>query len=687
MSRVPLYRSSEGGLLTYRSASNMDLRDGSIKPSPRLLRVRNITNGHLGKCAPTVVRWTYNGIERPWYASYTYLIIANAGSESVFATAGAITDICAHEDGSGNARLLISYGNAAAIASMDETPTGDTTPTPDAKMGLMAAAGGALYAVCDKAVWNAAQVSMLPAGNDPVLAANWGDGLPVGPPTWAINSLRPLGGAVVVGKPEGAYVYKETASRYENLLSEYIQAPHSNNCKGMFNAANGVCIPLADGTLLHFDGFTVSDISPRRYAVHHRDNPHVRARITAGCYANGWVYVATAPWEAGWTQEFGIKVFKCVTGTPNVYTDLTDNLIDGKKSTTSSIAGLVNGDYIYIGANVPFEGVNITMGTVATTGTHNPLQYYASGGWTDIATGQRYDNTYQNLIAFAKSGFIFWRDFYTAHTSMVADSLADIATNGTATSDLYWVRIPIAATISAGTTITEIQILPSRPPISSAAALAYTGPDAAGRFSHILAGRPSGSEWVWHDLYAIPVDSEIEAMAYVQYDLGQAEQNQGTALLMVGQHSRFYAMMGNSMMPTAPVNENYADGNTVGTPVVYFLPSDLSDADTDRSTVQKIATAFDVYGEYVNSSDTLTMLARMDHNPWDTAQAVSTAPVRIKAPGGNEGLRLETALAYEDPNATELAGPRISRVDVEFQDTTSDFDAHPQGNATTPELE
>jgi hypothetical protein len=58
----------------------------------------------------------------------------------------------------------------------------------------------------------------------------------------------------------------------------------------------------------------------------------------------------------------------------------------------------------------------------------------------------------------------------------------------------------------------------------------------------------------------------------------------------------------------------------------------------------------------------------------------------MKGPKGNQGLILETAFAYEDPT-TQIAGPSISRIDVEFEETDLAFDATPQADAATPERE
>jgi hypothetical protein len=145
-------------------------------------------------------------------------------------------------------------------------------------------------------------------------------------------------------------------------------------------------------------------------------------------------------------------------------------------------------------------------------------------------------------------------------------------------------------------------------------------------------------------------------------------------------------MLGKNPRISSPVNENYTDGVQMGTPIVYLAPTDLSGDNADRSTERDTVIAYEVYGEYVDSDDTLTVFQRFDHNSWDKVETANTAPARMKAPSGNQGLVLETAIAYEDPSI-QIAGPSISRIDVEFEEANLAFDATPQGDAVTPERE
>ena len=701
MSKVPLFPVGAGGLKSYLKACNMDLRDGSIKPSPRMMAsfddyAADGVSG--GEPAPTIVYWAWTSagttvsVGSPWAGKYKYIWYFRRGlwAKGDHDCGAQITDLCAFEDGSGNARVIVCYGTNDYIDVADGLSdlTASVTAT-GVKLLYGIMAGPDVYGVGnrtgDTVAYSTYKITKCPAGNNPLLGTNWGTSLPVGSPVWAINSLRAIGAAPIVGKPEGLYILNEVTNRYENLLNYQEFSAHPDNGKGMFNIKDGVCYPTANGSLFHFDGYRVKDIGPHRYSIEHRDNPHTRARITAGCDTGAWVLAATAPCESNWTQGQGLKI-QTLDG--STYADITTNCTDGNYGVGGSVAALGNGDYIYVGANVPFEAVYFRMGVVNTDAApyFDRPQYCSNATgpvWTDIGPAASYapDGTRNGGKMLAKSGYITWRNFFTAHTSMKTVAVNSITR--------YWVRFPIVSAgnaISAGTFISEAYIIPSRPAISSTAALAYTGPDAAGRFAHILAGRPSGSEWEWHDLFCVPVHAPIVAMSYFASDCGSAEKNEGPRLAMITQFDNIVALMPQTSLPGSPVNENYVDGMTFGTPTVFLAPNELSDSDTDRSTIRKEIEHFHVYGDYVDGSDTMTMLSRWDHNAWDTAQAVNTAPVRIKGPEGVAGLVLETALAYEDVDV-ELAGPRITQVHAEFRDTAIPFDQPVQGDAITPETE
>jgi hypothetical protein len=703
MAKFPLFRSNQSGAVGKQilKACNMDTRNG-MHPVARQMR----TNLFAGADpARTIVPWVQGTPARPapYFAHYTTVSYLRSGALATAATGGAaITDLCRFEDGAGAAAIIVCYGNGDHIDRM--AVNGTLTASSDIHLVYATMAGADLYGVTKKGVYSTYYVSKCPSGAAPETAANWEAGIPVGSPLYDINGICAIGSAVIVGKPEGLFVYRDTTGVYEDVMT-FEKEIHPDNGKGMFAGKGNVFYPTADGSLWMFDGVSApTDISPKHSAYWTRNNMHLRAPISAGCVAGDWVYVATTPGEGGWTQEHGLTVIKYVSGT-TTYTDITANLVDGDLSTTAAIGGLTTGDLLYIGADVPFEAIHFTIGTANTTANilgASPVPFYSSvtSDWeSPTSVGTAGDNTYYGGYELSKDGY--WRltgiQDYGTHNVM---GKVLVSGTGYAGSTKYWARVVFTSNaVSAGATLAEIKILPSRPPIKSGTFtdsggniaatngdLEYTGPDNAGIFPHILAGRIEGSEWVWYDLYTLQATGPVRAMALCEWDTKQGEENSGPRLVAITQHHVHTILLGRSRMPGSPVNENYTDGVAMGTPVAYFMPTDLSDDGALMST-QKETAAYDILGEYVNSADTLTVLQRFDHNPWDVAGASNTAPVRIDGAASGEGLVLETAVAYEDVSV-EIAGPRITAIDVEYETHEgANFDAHPQGNAVTPEVE
>ena len=405
MSKVKLFPLEQRGLKSYLKACNMDLRDGTIKPSPRQIR---INSGIPDDPAPTMIRWTHDSNPAAWYGQYLYLRTCQEGALTTEATVTAtFTDICRFETGAGVAAMIGCYGNGDFIDSFDSAAT--ATASTDVKLVYATMAGADLYGVTNAGAYSTYHVSKCPASNNPLLAASWGTGLPVGSPMYPINSIRSLGKAIIVAKPEGIFVLDSTDNAYVDRLNCEV-AVHDDNGKGMFAGKGHVFIPMADGSLWMTDGYNIEDIGPKHFCIHHRDNPHLRAPITAGCVAGDCVYVATAPWEVGWTQEFGLTVYKYVVGT-TTYTDLTTNTTDGKLSTVGAVGSLVSGNMIYVGADIPFEAVKFTIGTANTTAaaTISTAGFYSTvtstPGWYTNSLAYA-DGTRSAGKTLAKNGYI-----------------------------------------------------------------------------------------------------------------------------------------------------------------------------------------------------------------------------------------------------------------------------------------
>jgi len=705
MPTFEMYRGGKGAGKSYLKTCNMDLREGAIRPSDRQARFAISGNS---EAAQTIIsgRRGLPSQPAPWFAVAGKIYYFRSGAVGNYDLTAVVKDICPVADQYGGGGMLVCYGSGTYVDLFRAAGTHTSSTTVSLAFATMVddtlyGAGCGSGSVSRTVASSYYYVSICPAGSNPLDATNWSDGIPVGEPGQPITCMGSLNGAALIAKTDGLYVWKDTQSKYVNIL-EFKFAVHEDNGKGMFVGKGNAFYPTGDGGLWKFDGYNVEDVSPKNATVLHRDAPHLRAPITAGCVTGDYVYVATAPWELGWSQEHGLTVVKALGGT-STYTDLTTECTDGDLATGGDVAGMGDPytDFICVGADVPFEAVKFVPGTPNSATTTYGLgvryvstDYDTTDGWQLVSVAT--DNTMVAGATLGTTGHIRLLDTqdYGCH------KLMSKTTNGGTLSSKYWARFTVTGTpISASTTIAEVYILPSRPPIkygtytagiASAAVtngnFEYTGPDAAGIFPHILAGHVVGGDWQWDDVYTLQTTAPIRAMALCQVDTGQAEENAGPRLLALSRRHLHVILMGQPAMQGSPVNENYADGVSMGTPVVWFLPTDLSTSGTDRFSTQKQVSEHHIYGEYVDSSDALTVFQRFDHNQWDEAGQANNAPTRVAGGRGQEGLILETAIGYEDVDV-EVAGPRITGYDVVFKDVDGAFDAHPQRDAQAVEVE
>src|SRR3990167_10373663 len=462
--------------------------------------------------------------------------------------------------------MLCGFGSSAtprcAIRDMttDTTPWGTfTTATYAQFWGIVRVSNGDLYAVTDAGVAAVTEwrVSICPFGNDPTLAASWGNGFEVGGPEWAITGMVAYGESVVVGKPDGLYSYSDLTKRFEPLLK--IDAPDAYNGLRMSAVANGVLYPVSDGGLFFTDGVSVQELTPQKKKERPRDV--YTGRFTSMRDAGQNIYAAQDVWY-NTTQRYGLKVISYIAG---VATDETaavtnGNLTDGMTLTNYGAAA---GDRIYIGADVPIEALALRVTTNA-----NAAAAAFSGRYSNATTGTVLPFT-TSFTAFSgirdgtilkDAGISLRITGFPAAASVAAISATDINTydlmkstelqfgGSIGTLTKYWWALTISATVTAATRVDEVDIVVGRPglPLDDStgpftAANDFTNRADAGGLTNILVfdrERTVGGER--HPLYSVDMGGFCTAMGWTSSRIGQASgmQNMGKALFLVGRFKR-----------------------------------------------------------------------------------------------------------------------------------------------------
>lgn len=358
-------------------------------------------------------------------------------SEDMSGTAAA-TGVCLHTDNAAVQYLYVAFGSAAHIAR--RVSAGTWSQDDDVHAILMDSLDDARMV---KVETNGYQISICPAGADPNTIANWGSGINVGTPQHLITALTHIGDMIIACKTNGAYAYNPVNATFVNLTPSI--AVHADNGKGAKSIGGlGVLMPLANGDVILIDqGLQARSVGPGNNAQPGRDTP--LGRITAICYTGEWGYAYTEPFTgktpgAGrTTYGLGTAVIVSDGGT---LTDYSAVACDNNANTVIELTGLGPGtDYFYVGANVPFEGFYLTMGTLNTnTGSGFwTARYYYYNGSTWVIMASATDLTMRSIptCGFARSGYVGWID------KNIPNLMAKTTVGG---KERYWVRIQFIAT-------------------------------------------------------------------------------------------------------------------------------------------------------------------------------------------------------------------------------------------------
>jgi hypothetical protein len=342
--------------------------------------------------------------------------------------------VCLHDNGGGTKYVYASFGSAAFICR--RASDGTFTQDDDVKAYQLEPLDDGRLVRVNTGQY---QISICPAGADPFTAANWGSAIAVGGPHYAINALCHIGDVVIVCKAEGVYAYNPVSSTFVNLTPSI--APHPDNGKGAASVGGlGVLVPLANGDVLHVDqGLRVESVGPANNALPGRDTP--MTRITVIGHGGEWGYAIQEPYAgktrgAGVTGTSGLGVAVLIydSGTAT-YTDYSAAACDNNPSTVvalTTLGGAASADYLYVGANYPFEGCYVEMGALNTTATSgiDTVEYYNGSSWVSLTL---VDLTYRSIpnCSFARTGYLGWSD------RNIPASMGLGTVNG---KSKYWVR-------------------------------------------------------------------------------------------------------------------------------------------------------------------------------------------------------------------------------------------------------
>lgn len=118
-------------------------------------------------------------------------------------------------------------------------------------------------------------------------------------------------------------------------------------------------------------------------------------------------------------------------------------------SDTETFAIVAAEDYIYIGAEHPFNYRWIEMSTVNDQASVISVDVWSNSAWNAAVDVQ--DDTSSGGVALARSGMLNWHINRTKGWSKEGESSNVTGLSGTAIYDMYWVRIKFSADLKSST--------------------------------------------------------------------------------------------------------------------------------------------------------------------------------------------------------------------------------------------
>lgn len=363
---------------------------------------------------------------------------------------------------------------------------------------IVSAAGAFWYTTSDY------QISKVPAGSDPLVAANASGSFRVGTSDSKITAISAIGASPVVFKEDGIYFWVEADQRFEN---KYRVVKHPNNFAfAVPNGANGIFTTTANGDFIDVQQFGAIVVDTPFSKVLDRDTPFGRIEHMATDGRN--VYALVAP-GAKRSQPSGMKILTTADNF-GTFTDRTTTLTDSSRTTEYNIGALdtlANGDAMLIGFDTPFLAMEFVQGATAKTATiaaDRNLTIAISTGAGTWSAVEVFDGTNNYSDA---SGFSYTCANGSGLIAIKPDQSLTTWTTATYNSlTKYWLRYTVSSLANGTINLGEVFIIPKRtgPSFTTTNFNQAEDWEATGMLVKILKLTRGEDGDVWDDIYTLP---------------------------------------------------------------------------------------------------------------------------------------------------------------------------------------
>lgn len=138
------------------------------------------------------------------------------------------------------------------------------------------------------------------------------------------------------------------------------------------------------------------------------------------------------------------------------YSEAAQDLGAGETISLNALDTLVNGDALFIGAHLPFRGVDVDMTSSVNSETATlTVAYWTGSAWTTLSAT---DGTASGGAPFAVDGTVTWTvpANWTPHKLRDSQSIASGVVNESFDNKLFWTRWVVSAALSATVTVNSM---------------------------------------------------------------------------------------------------------------------------------------------------------------------------------------------------------------------------------------
>jgi len=138
--------------------------------------------------------------------------------------------------------------------------------------------------------------------------------------------------------------------------------------------------------------------------------------------------------------------------------DISDEMQDGDTTTVSfnSFDTAANGDYLYVGAAIPFRGAAVDVTNTNSVGGTTLTVNYWNGAWANISAT---DGTISGVDTFGVDGNVTWTVPATWAKTSLLSSGDTLLKNSWSIANLYWTRWETSAIFDTTVSVAQIRAL------------------------------------------------------------------------------------------------------------------------------------------------------------------------------------------------------------------------------------